>query len=84
MADQKPEMRKYAVSVDEGSGTPRVFQIDAAYHTRQQSGIIDFKDDNGKIVLTFPADRLIFILTQSQSQFAAGGPIPSVKGGDVD
>lgn len=63
----KPEMRKFAVAVDEGAAVPRVFQIDAAYHVRQQStGIIDFKDDDGKIVLTFPANRLIYILTQGQ------------------
>jgi len=70
-ANTKPQMRKFAVGVDEGTSTPRVFQIDAAYHVRQQStGIIDFKDDNGKIVLTFPANRLIYILTQSQQAAA--------------
>jgi hypothetical protein len=89
MADEKPkpDMHLFDVAVDIGSGDAKQFQIQAAYYSRAQldGSLYEFKDDNAKVVLAVPHDRVLYIHRKegpvgrmAVNTFATGG---LVRGG---
>lgn len=58
MADSKPAMRTFTVVTDDGDKTT----VDAAYYVRDISGdLVEFKNDQAKIVFAVPISRLVRI-----------------------
>lgn len=84
MADTKPQMRSLTVAVDQGTDGPKVFNIEAAYYAKAlNADVYEFKDNDGKIVLTVPVNRVVYIYREQDKPkvtitYASGGIVGPV------